>query len=75
MQHVMNHCRDVGEKRTFEALSDFAYPSKPNRALSTIFLDKMSTLRSRRNIDDFPVALAQIVIAMWKECVDEQFVH
>ncbi|KAI4096304.1 MAG: hypothetical protein LQ344_001130 [Seirophora lacunosa] len=73
MQHVMNHCRDVGEKRTFEALSDFAYPSKPNRALSTIFLDKMSTLRSRRNIDDFPVALAQIVIAMWKECVDEQF--
>ncbi|KAI4279117.1 MAG: hypothetical protein L6R35_006064 [Caloplaca aegaea] len=72
-QRVMNHCMDCNGKRTFEALSEYAYPSKPNRALSTIFLDKISTLSSRRNTDNFSVALAQVVIAMWKECVDEQF--
>ncbi|KAL8973305.1 MAG: hypothetical protein Q9197_002406 [Variospora fuerteventurae] len=61
-QRVMNHCMDCNGKRTFEALSEYAYPSKPNRALSTIFLDKMSALSSRRNTDNFPVALAQV----WK---------
>lgn len=65
---------DVGGKRIFEALSEYAYPSKPDRALSTVFLDKMSALTSR-NIDNFPVAVAQVVIAMWQQCVDEQFVH
>lgn len=71
----MNHRIDVSGKRTFEALSDYAYPSKPDKALSTIFLDKMSALTSRSNNDNFPVALAQSVIAMWKQCVDEQFVR
>lgn len=71
----MNHRIDVGGKRTFEALSDYVYPSKPDRALSTVFLDKMSALTSRRNIDNFPVAVAQIVIEMWQQCVNEQFVH
>ncbi|KAL9016929.1 MAG: hypothetical protein Q9185_005715 [Variospora sp. 1 TL-2023] len=61
-QRVMNHCMDCNGKRTFEALTEYTYPSKPNRALSTIFLDKISTLSSRRNSDNFPVALAQV----WK---------
>ncbi|KAL8756952.1 MAG: hypothetical protein Q9184_004341 [Pyrenodesmia sp. 2 TL-2023] len=72
-QHVMNHRMDLGGKRTFEALSEYAYPSKPDRALSAVFLDKMSPLTTRRNIDNFPVAVAQVVIAMWQQCVDEQF--
>lgn len=70
----MNHRLEIDGKRTFEALSDFAYPSKPNTALSTIFLDKMSSLSAKGDIDNFPVALVSIVIFMWKQCVDEQFV-
>ncbi|KAL8829225.1 MAG: hypothetical protein Q9170_006269 [Blastenia crenularia] len=72
-QHVMNHRVVNGGTRTFEALSECSYPSKPGTALSSIFLDKMSTLSARRDVDNFPVALTQIVISMWKQCVDEQF--
>ncbi|KAL8937750.1 MAG: hypothetical protein Q9211_003523 [Gyalolechia sp. 1 TL-2023] len=72
-QHVINHRMGVGEKRTFEALSEHSFPSKPDTALSTIFLDEMATLSSRRDVDNFPVALAQVVISMWKQCVDEQY--
>ncbi|KAL8728205.1 MAG: hypothetical protein Q9166_005553 [cf. Caloplaca sp. 2 TL-2023] len=57
-QHVMNHRMDMNGKRTFEVLSDLAYPSKPDTALSTIFLDKTSA----------------VIISMWKQCVDEKFV-
>ncbi|KAL8811395.1 MAG: hypothetical protein Q9200_001829 [Gallowayella weberi] len=72
-QHVMNHRIEIGGKRTFEAMSDFSYPSKPDTALSTIFLDEMSNLSAKGDIENFPVALALIILSMWKQCVDEQF--
>lgn len=72
-QHVMNHRMGPREQRTFEALSGHSFPSKPDTALSTIFLDEMASLNVRRDIDNFPVALAQVIISMWKQCVDEQY--
>ncbi|KAL8682451.1 MAG: hypothetical protein Q9186_001494 [Xanthomendoza sp. 1 TL-2023] len=65
-QHVMNHRIDIGGKRTFECLLDYSYPSKPDTALSTIFLDEMSILSAKSDVDNFPVALALIILSMWK---------
>ncbi|KAL8807703.1 MAG: hypothetical protein Q9182_000514 [Xanthomendoza sp. 2 TL-2023] len=66
-QHVMNHRIEIDGKRTFEALSDFSYPSKPDTALSTIFLDKMSNLSAKGDDNEnFPVALVLIILSMWK---------
>lgn len=73
-QQVMNHRMNIDGKRTFEALSDFSYPSKANTTLSTIFLDKMSALSVRNDVEHFPVALSLVIISMWKQCVDEKFV-
>ncbi|KAI4095786.1 MAG: hypothetical protein LQ339_007149 [Xanthoria mediterranea] len=72
-QQVMNHRMNISGKRTFEALSDFAYPSKTDTSLSTIFLDKVSALSVRNDVEHFPVALALVIISMWKQCVDEKF--
>ncbi|CAL8575862.1 hypothetical protein XPA_001762 [Xanthoria parietina] len=72
-QQVMNHRMNISGKRTFEALSDFAYPSKTDTRLSTIFLDKVSALGVRNDVGHFPVALALVIISMWKQCVDEKF--
>ncbi|KAL8698519.1 MAG: hypothetical protein Q9224_001812 [Gallowayella concinna] len=47
---------------------------EPDTALSTIFLDEMSILSAKSDVDNFPVALALIILSMWKQCVDEQFV-
>ncbi|KAL8765242.1 MAG: hypothetical protein Q9209_007635 [Squamulea sp. 1 TL-2023] len=73
-QVVMNHRMDLDGKRTFEALSDFSYPSRTDITLSTVFLDKMSALSAKSDIDQFPVALASLIISMWKQCVDEKYV-
>ncbi|KAI4286074.1 MAG: hypothetical protein L6R38_000191 [Xanthoria sp. 2 TBL-2021] len=72
-QQVMNHHMNIDGKRTFEALSDFSYPSKTNTTLSTIFLDKMAALSVRNDVEHFPVALSLVIISMWKQCVDEKF--
>ncbi|KAL8859293.1 MAG: hypothetical protein Q9178_004231 [Gyalolechia marmorata] len=53
-QLVLNHRLGINKKRTFEALSDFSYPSKTDVTLSTIFLDKMSALSVRDDIEQFP---------------------
>ncbi|KAL8910624.1 MAG: hypothetical protein Q9172_007810 [Xanthocarpia lactea] len=68
-QLVLNHRLGIDKKRTFEALSDFSYPSKTDVTLSTIFLDKMSALSVRDDIEQFPVALALVIISMWKHPV------
>lgn len=73
-QLIMNHRICIDGKRTFEALSDFVYPSKTSTTLSTVFLDKMSALSARNNVEHFPVALASVIISMWKQCVEEKFV-
>ncbi|KAL8712378.1 MAG: hypothetical protein Q9225_006947 [Loekoesia sp. 1 TL-2023] len=70
-QHIMNHRIGVGGKRSFEVLSEYSYPSKPDTTLSTVFLDKMSALSVKSDIENFPAALAQVVISLWKQCVDE----
>ncbi|KAL8964554.1 MAG: hypothetical protein Q9183_004375, partial [Haloplaca sp. 2 TL-2023] len=72
-QLVMNHHPDLDSKRTFEALAEYSYPSNPNKAMSTVFLDNMSTLSMKSDIENFPVSLASIVISMWKQCVQEQY--
>ncbi|KAL8660652.1 MAG: hypothetical protein Q9202_006356 [Teloschistes flavicans] len=72
-QRVMNHRMQMNGKRTFEALAEYFYPSKPGTALSTVFLDKMSTVKLSPGEDNFPVVLAQFVISMWKQCVEEHF--
>ncbi|KAL8946536.1 MAG: hypothetical protein Q9222_007080 [Ikaeria aurantiellina] len=72
-QHVMNHRMDIGRQRTFEALSAYHYPSDKDMPLSTVFLDKMSSLSAKTNLPNFSAALTSLVISMWKQCVDEQY--
>ncbi|KAL9582711.1 MAG: hypothetical protein Q9212_003132 [Teloschistes hypoglaucus] len=43
-QRVMNYRKEMDGKRTFEDFAEYFYPSKPDTALSTVFLDKMSTI-------------------------------
>lgn len=72
---VLNHRINHGGKRSFEALADFAYPSQPTTALSTIFLDKLASLSYKQDIEDFPAALGMIMMALWSQCVQEKYVR
>ncbi|KAL8672541.1 MAG: hypothetical protein Q9168_003008 [Polycauliona sp. 1 TL-2023] len=72
-QQVMNHRMSINGRRTFEALSDFYYPSKMDTSLSTIFLDKISALSATNDGANISVDMILIIISMWKQCVDEKF--
>lgn len=73
-QQILNHRITLGQRRTFEALAGFAYPSDPSQALSTIFLDKISALTFKLEIEDYPAALGRIIVSLWSQCIDEKYV-
>jgi hypothetical protein len=74
MQQILNHRTKPDEKRTFEALADFSFPSNPSQALSTIFLDRVSALTFKMEIESYPAALGHIILSLWSQCIDETYV-
>lgn len=73
-QQILNRRTTQDKKRTIEALASFAYPSNPSQALSTIFLDKVSALTFKIEIESYPAALSHIILSLWSQCIDETYV-
>ena len=73
-QKVLNHRIGLGERRSFEALANFAFPSTAEIHLSTLLLDKITLLSANQNMNDFLAALVSIVISLWARCVKEEYV-
>ena len=72
-QMVLNHRLKPKDARSFEALAAYAFPSNPEKPLSSLLLDKLSALSIKTDIENFPAALAQIVISLWQRCINETF--
>ena len=72
-QHILNHKIDRDHERTIEALSKFAFPSQPEKALSTALYDKLLMLGAGSEVDNVPAASGLIVIAIWSQCLKEGY--
>lgn len=72
-QKLLNHRLTPKQPRIFESLATFACPSKPDKPLSTIHLDETSTLTYKSDVASFPSAIALIVIAIWSQCMEENY--
>lgn len=73
-QKLLNHRLSPEEPRTFERLATFSFPSNRDRPLSTLLLDKMSTLTFHPISESFPAAIALIVISLWSQSMEEAYV-
>ena len=70
-QKLLNHRLDRVHERTIEALSKFALPSRPEKALSTVLYDKILMLGRNSEVENVPAAVGLIVIALWSQCLKE----
>lgn len=73
-QKILDHRMSPDEKRSFEVLSDFALPSKPEKSLSSILLDALSPLGTGANIDNLAVVIGLTAISSWSRCLDAAMV-
>jgi len=72
-QRLLNHCIRYDEERTLEALAKFKLPSQPQKALSTMLLDKLSPLEIPPDTENLPAAVALIIISLWSRCIAEKY--
>ena len=73
VQRFLNHGIQYGAERTIEALSRYKFPSKPDKAISTILLDKMSPMNIRPNVQNLPSAIAVEIVSIWSQCIQERY--
>ena len=72
-QKVLNHRIKHDARRSFEALAAYAFPSEPEKPLSSLLLDRLSVLSVRTDIENFSGALSLIIISLWQQCITEAF--
>lgn len=72
-QQILDHRIEPNEPRTFERLATFAFPSKADQPLSTLLLDKFSTLTFKRESENFAAAIGLIIISLWSQCMEEGY--
>jgi hypothetical protein len=72
-QKLLNHRAGLGEPRSIEALAAYAFPSRPDRKLSTLLLDKMAFLSASQSTEDYCVFVATAIVALWNQCVNEEY--
>lgn len=73
-QKILDHRMHPDEKRSFEVLSDFALPSKPEKTLSSILLDALSPLSTGSKVDNLAVVIGLTAISSWSQCLDAAMV-
>jgi len=73
-QKIFDHKMNPDGKRSFEALSDFALPSKPEKSLSSILLDALSPLNTGAKVDNLAVIIGLTAISSWSQCLDAAMV-
>jgi len=68
---ILNHSSAHGRPLTFECLSGFVLPSKPNESLASILLRKLSNAGDAGDSIQLPVQFCLEVIRLWDSCRKE----
>ncbi|KAI1276842.1 hypothetical protein F5Y07DRAFT_365226 [Xylaria sp. FL0933] len=71
MKVILNHSAAHGRPLTFEYLSHFKLPSKPNESLASILLTKLSIAGDPGDPTQLPIQFCLEVIRLWDACRKE----
>ncbi|KAI9807456.1 MAG: hypothetical protein M1833_000201 [Piccolia ochrophora] len=71
-QTMLNHRPSQTASRTFEALTQYALPSAPERSFASTIMDEMSLLGAI-GPKEFPLGFCNIVLSMWSRCLEEKY--
>ncbi|OJJ72975.1 hypothetical protein ASPBRDRAFT_54747 [Aspergillus brasiliensis CBS 101740] len=69
IKRLMNHRTDPDEKPDIEVMAGLAFPSEPQRMLSTILLEETERL----NLGNYMVEYGRAITSLWSRALTEKF--
>lgn len=73
MQKLQRHHIGESEENLFETLTRFAFPSQPDRKLSTLVFEELSTKSVTNNSGSVPDQCCKILSSLWEQCLAETY--
>ncbi|KAF2817380.1 uncharacterized protein BDZ99DRAFT_457117 [Mytilinidion resinicola] len=73
MRRLLNHRPRTGHERTFESLTQYAFPSNPSKMLSSLVYDDLATCTPESHVEDFAQKFCYIFFDLWEQCLKETF--
>jgi hypothetical protein len=73
VHRLLSHRSSNGTDRIFEALVQYAFPSQPQKKLSSIVYDSLSSSRLVSNVHQLALCICRIFLKLWKQCLREKY--
>lgn len=73
MQRVLNHAPFTGHARTIEAFAQHSFRSESEKAISSLFLDRMSLpITIEEEKQPMSLRVCRAMLELWARCLEEQ---
>jgi len=73
LHRLLAHRSSNGKDRVLEALTAHALPSNPQKKLSSIIYDSLSTCPLSLNVHDLALQICHIFLSLWEQCLRERY--
>ncbi|WYZ44702.1 hypothetical protein EsH8_VIII_000018 [Colletotrichum jinshuiense] len=75
LQVILDHGSLHGEPPTFDILSRYYYPSDPTTSFASLVFQQLPLMGNPLNPVQLLVDFARLIIRMWSQCLDEDFMR
>jgi hypothetical protein len=73
VHRLLSHQSSNGTDRVFEALVQYAFPSQPQKKLSSMLYDALSSSPPASDVHELALAICRIFLGLWKQCLQEMY--
>ncbi|KAF2870772.1 hypothetical protein BDV95DRAFT_495549 [Massariosphaeria phaeospora] len=73
LHRLLSHRSSNGTDRILEALAQYAFPSQPQKRLSSIVYDSLSVPSISANVHELALGICRVFISLWKQSLEEKY--
>lgn len=73
LHRVLSHHCSRGNDRILEALSQFAFPSNPQKKLSSVVYDRFATSMPSSNARELACSICRNFLDIWRRCLRDEY--
>jgi hypothetical protein len=73
LHRLVNNRSSNGKDRVLEAMTLYAFPSQPEKKLSSLLYDELSACSLEHNVHCLAIKICHIFLSLWDQCLQEKY--